>query len=73
MTNKEKEKWRAQLIKVEQSSLGTWFLALPHEFVDTVKWPAGTMLDIIDNETGSYTLKTAPRNVWHKDALEKND
>ena len=30
MTNKEKEKWRAQLIKVEQSSLGTWFLALPH-------------------------------------------
>ena len=31
------------------------------------------MLDIIDNETGSYILKTAPRNVWHKDALEKND
>jgi len=71
--NEEKEKWRSQLIKVEQSPLGTWFLTLPHEFVDKVKWPAGTFLDIIDNNTGSYILKTAPRNTWRKAALEKND
>lgn len=71
--DEKKEEWRSQLIKVEQSPLGTWFLTLPHEFVDKVKWPAGTMLDIIDNNTGSYTLKTAPRNTWRKAALEKND
>ena len=72
-SDEQKEKWRSQLIKVEQSSLGTWFLTLPHNFVEKVKWPAGTMLDIIDNETGSYTLKTAPRNAWRKDALKNND
>ena len=68
-----KEEWRSQLIKVDQSPLGTWFLTLPHEFIEKVKWPAGTWLDITDNNTGSYTLKTALRNAWHKDALKKND
>lgn len=55
---------KSYITPIEKDEEGNLLLTFPDELMETMDWKEGEVLEWIDNQDGSWTLKKMPWSVW---------